>query len=485
MMALLRTQLYIDGHWRQSSDQATFDVLNPATGQVLQACSDATAEDVRDACEAAANAFASFKKTTAKERMVILNKIRDGLLENKKEIGQILCQENGKPIGEAEGEVGFAASFFDWFGQEGRRAYGQVIPTVNGDRQLVCVKQPCGVAAIITPWNFPIGMLARKAAAALAAGCTVVIKPAEDTPLTALAFAAVCERVGVPHGLVNVVPCSRSRVAQLGRLLCTEPLVRLLSFTGSTEVGRLLYRDCADTVKRIHLELGGNAPFVVFDSAELQTAVTGAMAAKFRNTGQTCVSTNRLLVQAGIYDRFVEALAEAMKTTLKFGDGSIAGNNQGPLINRKQLEKVKSLVEDAVSHGAHVVMGGKQPPEGGLFYEPTLLTGATKQMKLYTEEIFGPVVAIYKFTTEEEAVQIANDTNKGLAGYLYTNDYQQSWRVSMALEYGLVGVNESLTSTCEAPFGGFKHSGIGKEGAQEGLECFMETKYICFGGLKM
>ncbi|XP_037070483.1 succinate-semialdehyde dehydrogenase, mitochondrial-like [Pollicipes pollicipes] len=484
-MSLTRTELFVDGHWRKSSDGSTFEVVNPANGARLQAVSDATAEDVRDACQAAASAFAAYRKTTVKERTAILHKIRDLLLESKKEIGEILCLENGKPLAEAEGEVGFAASFFDWFGAECRRAYGQHIPPPAGDRQLVTVKQPCGVAAIITPWNFPIGMLARKTAAALAAGCSVVIKPAEDTPLTALAFAAVCERAGLPRGLVNVVPCSRGRVAELGRLLCAEPLVRLLSFTGSTAVGRLLYRDCADAVKRIHLELGGNAPFVVFDSAPLELTVRGALAAKFRNTGQTCVSTNRLFVQAGIYDRFVEALAEGMKKTLQVGDGMVAGNNQGPLINKRQLEKVQALVADAMAHGAQVVMGGRQPPQGGLFYEPTLLTSVSRQMRLYTEEIFGPVVAVYKFSTEEEVIQMANDTNMGLAGYFYTSDYQQSWRVAMALDYGLVGVNEALISTCEAPFGGFKHSGFGKEGGQQGLDDFMETKYICFGGLKL
>jgi len=484
-MSLTRTQLYVGGQWRPATDGHTFPVLNPASGAHLQDVSDATEDDVRAACQAAAEAFTTYRKTTAKERMAILNKIRDGLLESKQEIGEILCKENGKPLGEAQGEVGFAASFFDWFGQEGRRAYGQHIPAPAGDRQLVTVKQPCGVAALITPWNFPIGMLARKTAAALAAGCTVVIKPAEDTPLTALAFAAVCERVGVPAGLVSVVPCSRRRVAAVGKLLCEEPSVRLLSFTGSTEVGTLLYRDSAPSCKRIHLELGGNAPFIVFDSADLELAVSGALAAKFRNTGQTCVTTNRLFVQAGVYDKFVSALKEGMARTLKVGDGMVAGNNQGPLINERQLRKVEALVKSAVAGGAQVLCGGSQPAEGGLFFSPTLLTAVTPEMALYREEIFGPVVAVYKFSTEEEVVKMANDTDKGLAGYFYTSDYQQSWRVALALDYGLVGVNEGLVSTCEAPFGGFKHSGFGKEGAQQGLDDFMETKYICFGSLKL
>ncbi|XP_069162631.1 succinate-semialdehyde dehydrogenase, mitochondrial [Procambarus clarkii] len=471
-------EAYIGGSWRAGRG-GTFPVHDPATGQTIASVADCTVDDLHEAIEAASKAYSRWRLTTVKERATLLLKVRDGLLASKDAIATTLTRENGKPRAEAAGEVGFSASFFEWFAEEARRQYGETIPSSVPSKRMVTIRQPVGVAALITPWNFPIAMLARKVSAALAAGCTCVIKPAEDTPLVALAFAKVCQEVGVPDGVVNVVPCSRGRVQELGAALCTSPDVKILSFTGSTVVGQWLYSRCGATVKRVSLELGGDAPFIVFPSAELEAAVTGVMAAKFRNTGQTCVTANRIFVHESIHDDFVSRLAQAMDQQLKMGSGLDPAVTQGPLINSRQLHRLEQMVQESVRLGAEVVRGGAA--HGGLYYTPTLLTAVTPDMPLAKQEIFGPVAPIIKFTTEEEVVTLANTTDRGLAGYFYSNDMSQVWRVAEALEVGMVGVNEALVSTCEAPFGGFKHSGLGKEGSKHGLDEYTQLKYICFG----
>ncbi|XP_037777107.1 succinate-semialdehyde dehydrogenase, mitochondrial-like [Penaeus monodon] len=472
------TKAYVSGGW-SAGGGGTFPVLDPANGAEIAQVADCTPEDVATAVDAASRAFGTWRLTSPKERAAILLRIRDGLNANKEAIATILTRENGKPKGEAAGEIGFAASFFEWFAEEGRRQYGETVPSPAASKRLVTVRQPVGVAALITPWNFPIGMIGRKVAAALAAGCTCVIKPAEDTPLTALAFAKVCEEAGVPAGVVNVLPCSRSRVQAVGAALCDSPKVQALSFTGSTAVGQWLYQRCGSTVKKLSLELGGDAPFIVFPSANIGKAVEGAMASKFRNTGQTCVTANRIFVHESVHDEFVKQFAEAMDKELKSGHGLEKGVNQGPIINQRQFDRLVKMTEESIAAGAQVVRGGR--PGGGLFYPPTLLTGVTLSMPVAKEEIFGPVAAILKFREEEGVVRLANATNKGLAGYFYTGDVSQAWRVAEALEVGMVGVNEPMVSTCEAPFGGVKQSGLGKEGSLHGLDEYTHLKYICFG----
>uniref|UniRef100_A0A8C9XD14 Succinate-semialdehyde dehydrogenase, mitochondrial n=1 Tax=Sander lucioperca TaxID=283035 RepID=A0A8C9XD14_SANLU len=449
---LLRTQGYVDGRWVSAA--SVFPVLDPATGEEIARVSDCGPAEAKQAVDAAYKAFHSWKQYSAK----------------------------GKPMQESLGEIAYSASFLEWFSEEARRVYGDVVPSPAKDRKLLLLKQPVGVSSIITPWNFPSAMITRKAGAALAAGCTVVVKPAEDTPLSALALAELAEQAGIPAGVFNVVPCSRERTPSVGEVLCTDPLVAKISFTGSTATGKVLLKLAADTVKKASMELGGHAPFIVFDSADVDRAVVGAMASKFRNSGQTCVCSNRFLVQSGIHDHFLEKLGRAMDAELRLGHGAEPGTTQGPLINTRAAEKVVHQVSDAVSRGAKVLRGGKRLD--GSFMEPTLLAGVTTDMICTQEETFGPLLPVIRFNTEEEALAIANASNVGLAGYFYSQDVSQIWRVAEALEVGLVGVNEGLLSTPEATFGGVKQSGLGREGSKYGIDEYLEVKYMCFGGLK-
>jgi succinate-semialdehyde dehydrogenase/glutarate-semialdehyde dehydrogenase len=402
-------------------------------------------------------------------------------MSNQEDLAMLMTAEQGKPLAEARGEVGYGASFIEWFAEEGKRTYGDVIPTPANDRRILVIKQPIGVVASITPWNFPIAMITRKCAPALAAGCPVVIKPAAETPLSALAIAELADQAGIPKGIINVIVGTNS--SEIGLALTDSKIVRKLSFTGSTAVGKILTRNCADTMKKVSMELGGNAPFIVFDDADLDAAVAGAMISKFRNTGQTCVCTNRFLVQEGIYEEFVKRLADAVKT-LNVGNGMDEGVNQGPLISLKALDKVKDHLSDAVDRGAVIVAGGKPHQNGGTMFEPTVVSNVDSSMKIASEETFGPLAPIFKFSTEQEAINMANDTEFGLASYFFTNDINRIWRVSEALEYGMVGVNEGVISNEVAPFGGIKESGLGREGSHYGIDDFLELKYICMGGLK-
>jgi succinate-semialdehyde dehydrogenase/glutarate-semialdehyde dehydrogenase len=438
-------------------------------------------KETEEAIEAANNAWPAWRARTAKERAIILKKWFDLIMANQEDLAILMTAEQGKPIAEARGEVGYGASFIEWFAEEGKRTYGDVIPTPANDRRILVIKQPIGVVASITPWNFPIAMITRKCAPALAAGCPVVIKPAAETPLSALAIAELAEQAGIPEGILNVVVGTNS--SEIGKALTDSPIVRKLSFTGSTAVGKILTRNCADTMKKVSMELGGNAPFIVFDDADLESAVSGALISKFRNTGQTCVCTNRFIVQEGIYDQFVEKLGEAVKT-LNVGYGMDEGINQGPLISFKALDKVKDHLADAVDRGAVIVAGGKPHENGGTMFEPTVISNVDTSMKMASEETFGPLAPVFKFKTEDEAITLANDTEFGLASYFYTKDINRIWRVSEALEYGMVGINEGVISNEVAPFGGVKESGLGREGSHYGIDDFMELKYICMGGLK-
>ena len=438
-------------------------------------------KETDEAINAANEAWPDWRGRTAKERAIILKKWFDLIMANQEDLAILMTAEQGKPIAEARGEVGYGASFIEWFAEEGKRTYGDIIPTPSNDRRILVIKQPIGVVASITPWNFPIAMITRKCAPALAAGCPVVIKPAAETPLSALAIAELAEQAGIPSGILNVVVGTQS--SEIGKALTDSPIVRKLSFTGSTAVGKILTRNCADTMKKVSMELGGNAPFIVFDDADLDSAVAGALISKFRNTGQTCVCTNRFIVQEGIYDQFVEKLGEAVKT-LNVGNGMDEGVNQGPLISFKALDKVKDHLADAVDRGAVIVAGGKPHKNGGTMFEPTVIGNVDASMKMASEETFGPLAPVFKFKTEEEAIQLANDTEFGLASYFYTTDINRIWRVSEALEYGMVGINEGVISNEVAPFGGVKESGLGREGSHYGIDDFMELKYICMGGLK-
>ena len=423
----------------------------------------------------------NWRSKTAKERSLLLKKWFDLIMENQEDLAILMTAEQGKPIAEARGEVGYGASFIEWFAEEGKRTYGDVIPTPSNDRRIIVIKQPIGVVAAITPWNFPIAMITRKCAPALAAGCPVVIKPASETPLSALAIAELADQAGIPKGILNVVVGTHS--SEIGLALTESKIVRKLSFTGSTAVGKILTRNCADTMKKVSMELGGNAPFIVFDDADLDSAVSGALISKFRNTGQTCVCSNRILVQEGIYDEFVTRLADSVKT-LNVGNGMEEGINQGPLISQKALDKVKDHISDAVDRGAVIVAGGKPHQSGGTMFEPTVISNVDSSMKVASEETFGPLAPIFKFSTEQEAIDMANDTEFGLASYFYTSNVNRIWRVSEALEYGMVGVNEGVISNEVAPFGGVKESGLGREGSHYGIDDFLELKYICMGGLK-
>jgi len=476
---LLKTGAYINGQWVASDSGDTLDVTNPATGEVIARVASCGTAETRRAIEVAQAAQLEWCQRSIKERAAILRKWFNLMMDAQEDLAQILTAEQGKPLAEARGEIAYGASYIEWFAEEGKRVYGDVIPNPTQDKRLVCIKQPVGVVACITPWNFPNAMLTRKIAPALAAGCTVVCKPANATPLSAYAFAELAERAGVPAGVINLVT---GRTSEIGKELTSNPIVRKLTFTGSTPVGKQLMAECAATVKRTSMELGGNAPFIVFDDADLDAAIAGAMASKYRASGQTCVCANRILIQDGIYDIFAEKLVDAVKG-LKVGNGAHEGVTIGPLINEGAVEDVMGFMEDAVSKGAKVVIGGKRSDMGACFVEPTILTEVTDDMRVFREEIFGPIAPLFKFSTEEEAIAMANDTEFGLACYFYSRDIGRIWRVSEGLDYGIVGINEGIISNEMAPFGGVKESGQGREGSKYGLDDYMEIKYMCMGGI--
>ncbi len=476
---LFRQQCYIGGEWVDADSGQTIEVNNPATGEILGTIPKMGSSETRRAIEAAEAAFPAWAAKTAKERAAIIRRWYELMLENQDDLARLMTSEQGKPLAEAKGEVGYAASFFEWFSEEAKRVYGDVIPATQGDKRIVVLKQPVGVVASITPWNFPSAMITRKAGPALAAGCTFVGKPATQTPYSALALAELAERAGVPKGVFSIVT---GTAAAIGGEMTSNPIVRKLTFTGSTEVGKTLMEQCAGTVKKVSMELGGNAPFLVFDDADLDAAVEGAMISKFRNTGQTCVCANRILVQDSVYEAFAEKLAEAV-SKLNVGNGMNESTTQGPLIDMKALLKVEEHIEDALAKGAAVAVGGTRHTLGGSFFQPTVLTGVTTQMKVTKEETFGPVAPLFRFSSEEEGIAMANDTEFGLASYFYARDLGRVWRVSEALESGIVGVNTGLISTEVAPFGGVKESGIGREGSKYGIDEFCEMKYICMGGI--
>jgi succinate-semialdehyde dehydrogenase / glutarate-semialdehyde dehydrogenase len=477
---LLRDKAYVNGEWVAADAGATFEVTNPANGEVLTRLPDMLEGETRRAIEAANAAWPAWAAKTAKERAVVLRKWFDLMMANVEDLAVIMTSEQGKPLAESRGEVAYGASFIEWFAEEGKRIYGDVIPNTQAGRRIIVLKQPIGVVAAITPWNFPNAMITRKCGPALAAGCPIVIKPPAETPLSALALAVLAERAGIPKGIFNIVTTKHS--SRVGQEMTGNSIVRKFSFTGSTEIGKLLMRQCAATVKKVSLELGGNAPFIVFDDADLDAAVTGAMLSKFRNMGQTCVCANRLFVQDKVYDAFAEKLSKAVGT-LKVGDGLGEGVMQGPLINMEAVEKVERLIKDATSKGAKVTAGGKRHALGHTFFEPTVMTEVNTQMAIAQEEIFGPVATLFRFKTEQDAIRLANDTEYGLAAYFYARDLGRVWRVSEALEYGIVGINEGIISTEVAPFGGMKESGIGREGSKYGIEDFLEVKYLAMGGL--
>ena len=479
---LFRTQAYVDGAWADAEGGKTFAVSNPATGEALAAVPDMGATETRRAIEAADRAWPAWRAKTAKERHAILLKWFNLMMQNQEDLAQILTAEQGKPLTEARGEIAYGASFIEWFAEEGKRAYGDVVPSHMADRRVLVMKEPIGVSAMITPWNFPNAMITRKAAPALAAGCTVVLKPAEQTPLSALAMAELAERAGIPKGVLNIVTGSGESAPAIGQALCASPTVRKLSFTGSTEVGRILMRQSADTIKKLSLELGGNAPFIVFDDADLDAAVEGAIASKYRNAGQTCVCANRIYVQDGVYDAFAAKLAEKVKG-FKVGAGTESGVVIGPLIDEQGMKKVEQHVADALGKGAKVVLGGKRHEKGGLFFQPTVLTGVTPDMIVSFEETFGPVAPLIRFKTEEDAIRLANNTEFGLSGYFYSRDIGRIFRVAEQMEVGIVGANVGIISTEIAPFGGVKQSGLGREGSKYGIEEYLEVKYILIGGI--
>jgi succinate-semialdehyde dehydrogenase/glutarate-semialdehyde dehydrogenase len=476
---LFRQQAFVGGQWCNADDGNTTTVNNPANGQAIGTIPRMGANETRRAIEAANKALPDWRARTSKERAQVLRRWFELLMANQEDLARLMTIEQGKPLAESRGEIAYAASFIEWFGEEGKRVYGDTIPSHGRDKRIVVVKQPIGVTAAITPWNFPAAMITRKVGPALAAGCTMVIKPAELTPYSALAMAVLAEQAGVPAGVVSVVT-GNSRA--IGGELTSNPTVRKLSFTGSTEVGKLLMSQCAGTVKKVSLELGGNAPFIVFDDADLEAAVAGAIASKYRNAGQTCVCANRLLVQSGIYDRFAARLAAAVGT-MKVGDGLEPDTKIGPLIDAKAVAKVEQHVADSIAKGATLIAGGKRVGGVGTFFAPTVLTNVTADMLPMREETFGPVAPLMRFETEADAIRIANDTEFGLAAYFYSRDIARVWRVAEALESGMVGINEGLISTEVAPFGGVKESGIGREGSKYGIEEYLETKYLCFGGI--
>ena len=478
--ALLKVDAFIDGEWIAAADGLRFAVTNPASNAVLATVAELGEHETERAIAAANAAWPSWRALTAKERGDMLRQWFDLIIQHQEDLARLMTAEQGKPLAEARNEVVYGASFVEWYAEEAKRTYGDVIPSAMADRRYVVIKQAIGVVAAITPWNFPLAMITRKCAPALAAGCPVIVKPSELTPLCALALAELAQRAGFPKGVFNIVTTTNAKV--VGRVLTASPLVRKLSFTGSTPVGKLLLRDCADTVKKVSLELGGNAPFIVFDDADLDAAVAGAMASKYRNAGQTCVCANRLLVQDGVYDAFAEKLADAV-SCLNVGDGMDEGTQQGPLINEAAVAKVEAHIADAVAQGARVMCGGKRHIKGGTFFEPTILTDVTPLMRVTSEETFGPIAPLLRFHDEDEVIRLANDTESGLAAYFYSRDIGRVWRVAEALEFGIVGINEGVISTELAPFGGVKESGLGREGSRYGIDEFMEMKYLCIGGL--
>ncbi|MDB5841792.1 MAG: NAD-dependent succinate-semialdehyde dehydrogenase [Herminiimonas sp.] len=478
--ALLRNQAYINGAWVDGA--TTFDVTNPADGVTIATVPNLGAAEAQTAIDAANAAFPGWAARTGKERAGIMRKWFDLILANADDLAALMTAEQGKPLAEAKGEVMYGASFIEWFAEEAKRVNGDVMSSTWSDKRMVILKQPIGVCASITPWNFPIAMITRKVAPAVAAGCTIVIKPAEQTPLSALALAELAQRAGLPPGVINIVTADADRSIEVGKVLCASPTVRHLSFTGSTPVGRILMQQCAPTIKKLGLELGGHAPFIVFDDADLDAAVDGALQSKYRNAGQTCVCTNRFYVHESIYDEFVRRLAEGA-ARIKVGNGFEQGVSQGPLIDAQAIAKVEEHVADALAKGAKIESGGKKHALGGHFYEPTVLSNISADMKIMREETFGPVAAVVKFKTEEEAIAAANDTEFGLAGYFYSRDIGRVWRVAEKLDYGMVGINTGIISNEVAPFGGVKQSGLGREGSKYGMDEYLEIKYLCMGGI--
>ena len=477
---LFHQQCYVGGAWVDADHQETLPVTNPATGETLGGVPKLGAVEVNRAITAAQEAFAGWRARTAKERSTLLRRWFNLMLEHQDDLAMLMTLEQGKPLTEARGEIAYAASFIEWFSEEAKRVYGDVIPPHQADKRIVVVKELIGVCAAITPWNFPAALITRNAGAALAAGCTMVIKPASQTPFSALALCELAERAGIPAGVLNVVTGSAQVI---GAELTANPTIRKLSFTGSTAIGKQLMRECAGTMKKLSLELGGNAPFIVFDDADLDAAVEGAIISKYRNAGQTCVCANRILVQEGVYQAFADKLSQAVAVQLKVGNGLESGVTQGPLIDEAAVAKVEEHIADALSKGARVVLGGRRHELGGTFFQPTILTQVTPEMAVAREETFGPVAPLFRFSTEQDAIRMANDTEFGLASYFYSRDIGRIWRVSEALEYGMVGVNTGLISTEIAPFGGMKESGLGREGSKYGIEEYLEIKYLCMGGI--
>jgi succinate-semialdehyde dehydrogenase / glutarate-semialdehyde dehydrogenase len=476
---LFRQQCYIDGAWVDADDKSTIAVYNPADGQQIGTVPKMGPAETRRAIEAANAAWPAWRAKTAKERSAILRKWYDLMMAHQEDLAVLMTTEQGKPLAESRGEIAYGASFIEWFAEEAKRLYGDTIPSQAADRRIVVIKQPIGVCAAVTPWNFPNAMITRKAGPALAAGCTMVIKPASQTPYSALALCELAERAGIPKGVLSVVTGS---AGPIGKELTTNPLVRKFTFTGSTEIGKLLMEQCASTVKKVSLELGGNAPFIVFDDADIDSAVEGAIASKFRNTGQTCVCANRIFVQDAVYEQFASKLGEQV-AAMKVGNGLETGVVQGPLIDMKAVEKVEEHIADALEKGARVVTGGKRHEKGGQFFQPTVLTEVKTDMKVTHEETFGPVAPLYRFKTEEELLRLANDTEYGLAAYFYSRDIGRVWRIAEGLESGIVGINVGIISTEVAPFGGVKESGIGREGSKYGIDEFVEVKYLCMGDI--
>ena len=471
---------YINGEWIDSSTGSSFKIYNPSNNQIIATMPEMGASETKYAIEVANQAFEKWKKKTAKERCSILRKWYDLVLDNIDDLSIIMTYENGKPLKESKAEIIYASSFIDWFSEEGKRAYGRSIPATQPDKRIITIKQPVGVCALITPWNFPAAMITRKVAPALAAGCSVIIKPAEQTPLSASALVYLAEKAGIPKGVINLLVANNP--IPIGKELCDNFSVRKISFTGSTEVGKILIKDSANSVKRISMELGGNAPLIVFNDADIEVAVKETLASKYRNSGQTCVCANRIFVQEGIYEKYSEALAKKVNS-FNVGDGFEDASDIGPLIDESGLKKVERHLEDAISKGAKVLTGGKQPSLGGLYFEPTILTEVKSNMVLFKEETFGPLAPLFKFKDISEVVNMANNTNYGLAGYIFTKDINTAWQVSEELQFGMVGINSGILSTEVAPFGGVKESGIGREGAIEGIDEYMEIKYLCFGNI--
>lgn len=477
--SLFRQQCYINGEWVNADDGGTLDVTNPSSGSVIGTVPKLGAAETARAIDAAEAAFQSWRKQTAKQRAVCLKKLAELMLENEEDLAKLMTIEQGKPLVESKGEVAYAASFFEWFAEEGRRVYGDVIPHHLPDRRIIVIKEPIGVCAAVTPWNFPSAMITRKAGPALATGCTIVIKPASSTPYSALALCELAERAGIPAGVLNVVTGSSG---QIGGELTSNSKVRKLSFTGSTEIGKVLMRQCADTVKKVSMELGGNAPFIVFDDADIDAAVTGAIQSKYRNAGQTCVCANRIFAHEDVYDEFAEKLANAVRE-MKVGDGLEEGTEVGPLIDVAAVEKVEAHINDAIAKGAEVAVGGSRHERGGTFFQPTVIKHVKVNMDVSNEETFGPLAPLFKFSNEDEIIEMANATEFGLAAYLYSRDIGRVWRMSEALEYGIVGINTGIISTEVAPFGGMKESGFGREGSKYGIEDYVEVKYLCVAGI--